>query len=268
MEAIQQEQKTWHSVAINGKWKLDYKVSNPMGPTAFGGKHLSAYPNPFTRQKTYLKGVNGEPLSGLMIDKITRKLFPDNNPEDLNLIHWLLCHPEVKIKGVKDLDQKIIDSKGSTKITLTCLDYVEMNEIDEEDFVDRINGRLSLDGGKESIGLEKIRYVLARLGQSYREVRFEGAAEKKFLRSKLKSYVRKSYDNAKNVEKAINDLENSKDYFEFKEMVKHGILVLNNGLYKYNDTPLGGSFDAVKLSFTNSPEVKMELTRQLYLIIK
>ncbi len=265
---VEQEKKVWHSVNITGNWKLDYRVDNNMGPTAFGGKHIGIYQNPFNMTKTYLKGVNGEALSGYIINKITQRLYPDKNPDEYNLISWLICHPEIVIKGVKNLDQQILDSKTGNKITLTCLDYVEIQEIDKEDFIDRINGRLSLDGGPKAIGLEKIRYVLAQLGLSYMEARFEGKGEKKFLRSKLKTFVRKSYANAKRADKAINDIQGSKDYFEFKEMIRLKILVLSNGLYKFNETPIGATYDSVRVFYENHPEVEMETTKQLYALIK
>lgn len=272
MEALQKEQlsdkrPTWHNVEISGEWELLYKTTNQMGPQAFGGKHLGVFENPFTKEPTYLKGPGGQPKSGYMIDKVHKKLFPDNDPTVKNLISWMICHPEVTVQGIKDLHPTILASKTPGKVFLICKDYVEMNEIEEEDFIDRLNGQISLDGGKNAIGLEKLRYILAAVGQSYMEPRFSGVQEKKFLRKKLKTFVRSSYDNAKKVAKAINDIEYSKDYFEFKEMVRNKIVIYSNGLYKFNDVPLGADYPQVQAFFERHEDVKLECVKQLYQII-
>lgn len=259
----------WHNVDIAGKWKLVYKTSNTQGPQAFGGKHLGLYKSPFDRTAVYLRDVNYTKMKGFMIDSLKMDFTPDTNPDHKLLISWLICHPEVKVVGVKNLPEEILRAKdGTNKIHLICEDYLEMEQIDDEDFIDKVIGILSLDTGKYALGLAKIRYIMAELGFTYYVARYEGDAEKKVLRTKLKTYVRKSIENAKQVSEIINNLDGAKDSFEFKEMVRLKVLEMSNGLYKFNNAPCGDSFERVNAFFNNHPEVKASAIERLYKLIE
>jgi len=265
---VAQKQKVWHNVEITGRWLLTYEIKNNQGPMAFGGKHLSPYPNPYTQQKTWRKSVNGTALNGLMMDRLSKIYLPDEYPQDKLDVNWLIMHPEVKVEGVKDLDPKIVSAKTGMQITLKCLDYVVMQDIEDEDFIDRVIGRLTLDGGTQAIGLEKLRYVLAALGQSYYDNRYEGAAEKKMLRSKLKTWTRKSIENARLVQEAIDSMDESQDNYYFKEMLRFKVLVPSNGVYKFQNTPIGANESAVNAFFSNHPDTKAAAMEALMKLLK
>lgn len=258
------KQKTWHDIEIKGRWRLIYKVGNSQGPSAFGGYHLPVYPNPFTGQKTFLKNADGRPLNGYLIDRIMKIYHPENDVNENYLINWLICHPEVKIEGIKDVDPKILAKKKASKITLVCLDVNELDKFEEEDYQDKLIGLLSLDLGKNMISLIKLRYIMAYIGIAYREPRFEEKGEKSALRSKLKSYVRSSYENAQAVNDAIDNIDMAQNVYEFKELVRTKILVLSNGVYKFQNATVGTNFDTVSSFFENHPEVKTEALSKLY----
>lgn len=259
----QTKKKEWHSVEITGRWKLLYKYGNSMGPEAFGGKHLGTYRSPFDGTKVFRRSVDDKPLTGFMIDKLAIDLKPDESRDHKFLISWLICHPEVVVEGVPNLPEKILKAKVGTKVTLKAIDFLEMEDIDEEDFIDKVVGRLVLDHGVHAIGIEKLRHILAGLNMPYIDTRFTGAAEKKALRSKLKSFTRKSIENARAVEKAINDLDASKERFIFKEMLRLKVIQDYGGLYKFNNIPLGTSFNAIQGFWTDNPEVKAEALQAL-----
>lgn len=270
METLQSRtKKKWHNIDIQGNWILTYTVRNNMGAQAFGGVHIGTYKSPFDGSKVYRRSVDNKPLMGFMMDKLSIKLDPDNNEDHKLLISFLICSPEVQLEGFKKgtIDPIILKSKTGTKITLTCKDYVEFEEIEEEDYIDKIIGRLSLDNGKYSIGIDRLREILAYLNMSYRDNRFKGESEKKALRSKLKTWTRKSYENAKKVQLAIDSTEEAKGRFQFKEMLKHNVIVDFGGSYKYNNIALGSSYESVSAFFDNHPEVKTEAIQELYSII-
>lgn len=267
METIQK--KTWHDVKIEGRYRLLYKVGNSQGAAAFGGYHLPVYPNPFTGQKTFLKNADGKPLNGYMIDRTAKVYHPDDDINIKYLISWLICHPEVRLEGIKNVDETILKKKiTSTKITLICMDGNEMDKFEEEDYIDKLIGVLSLDLGTNAVSLAKLRHVLAYLDMTYREPRFEGKAEKSALRSRLKTFVRGSYENAKSVNNALENIDLAQSIYEFKEMVRTKVIEMENGVYKYNKAPLGTAFDTVNVFFQNHPEVKAEVQSKLYNIIK
>lgn len=270
METLKvKSKKKWHDLPVTGNWVLIYKTTNTNGPESFGGKHLGVYKSPFDGSKVFRKSVDDRPLTGFMIDKLSIKLTPDESLDHKLLINWLICHPEVRLEGFKKnaIKSEILQAKTGRKITLKCLDYIAIEEIDNDDYIDKLIGKLSLDTGKHAIGLEKLRHIMAALNMSYRDNRFEGESEKKALRSKLKSFARKSLNNAKDVYKVIDDLDGAKDLFLFKEMLKHRVIQDFGGQYKYNNVPLGTTSDNVFVFFNNHPEVKANVLQDLYKII-
>ena len=270
METTTKTKPQWHDVIIAGKWRLNYKVRNSQGPQAFGGFHLPNYASPFDHTYVRLRNVNFQALGGYMIDSISKNFKPDDNPNQKLLISWMICHPFVNIEGVRDLDPAILKAKENNdgKITLTCLDYVEIIELDEEDYIDRIIGNLSQDKGIHAIGIKRLKYIMAQLNLPYSIPRFEADVERKALRSKLKSFVRKSIDNAKLVNSIINNIGIAKSQYEFKEMARLKLITYDNGLYKFNNVPLGESFETVELFFENHPEVRTAAVNKLYKILE
>lgn len=264
MEQLETQKKQWHDIDITGRWLLLYEVRNSMGPQAFGGKHIGTYESPFDKTKVYRKSVNGEPLNGYMVDKIATKLTPDTDPDHKLLISFLICSPEVQLEGIKNVNPIILAAKTGTKLTLKCLDALELENIDDEDFIDKVISRVIIENGKDAIGIAKLRSVLAALNQPYSDSRYSGNQEAKALRSKLKSFIRKNKENAEATEKVLNDLDGSKDNLNFKEALRLRIIEDYNGVYKFNKTPLGSSPERVYAFFVNNPEVKAEILQVLY----
>lgn len=256
--------KTWHNVDIKGNWKLVYTVGNPEGATAFGGLHMPVYPNPFTGERTFLKDVDQRVLKGYMMDKLVKWFKPEENMNDLYLISWLICHPMVKVQGVPELDSEIIKKKSGNKLTLYYLDYLEVDKIDDEDFIDSVIGRISTGNFKTALSLEKLRHIMAHLGLPYQDKKYEGDTEKKVLRAALKKFVKKGKAQATIVKDIIDDLQLAKEHYEFKEIIRLKVIDFETGLYKYNKVPLGSSFDGVQEFFHNHPEVRTEILTQLY----
>lgn len=244
--------RQWHNVDIQGRWLLTYKVSNTLGVDAFGGKHLGLYESPFDGTTVYRRSVNDKPLNGFMMDKLGIQLYPDESLDHKYLINWLICHPEVLLEGVKDVPERVLKAKTGNKITLKCLDTFDLEKLDDEDFVDKVIGNIM------EINIEKLRWILAAVDQPYVDSRFTGIPEKKALRSKLKSYTRTSIENAKAVKKAIEDLDTSKEYWLFKEMLKFKVLSEVGGQYKFNNVGVGSTYDRVQSFWMNNPEVKAE----------
>lgn len=272
MEALEQEQeqvrkepKRWHNVEIKGQWLLTYTVKNSQGATAFGGYQLSPYANPFTGEKTFLRNVDRQAFTGYMIDRLVKRLDPSNNENDRLVISWLICHPEVEVVGVKNLDKVILAKKAATSIKLTYSDYQEVDRLEEEDYIDKLVGVISFDAGKNALSTSKLRYILAYLNMTYRDPRFEDeSSEKKALRSRLKSYARKSMECAKEIYRAIDNINDAQDVYEFKEMVRTKVLTMEHSIYKFRRTPIGSNFETVNVFFQNHPEVKTEACSELY----
>lgn len=256
-------EKIWHEIEPKGRWLLSYKVTNPMGPTAFGGYHLAVYNSPYTQRKTFLKGPNEEALNGYLINQINTLLHPEENVFERNLISWLIANPEITVVGV-ELDDVCLKAKQGNKITLTYLEGKELNEMEDEDLIDEVVALIVLDAGPNQLGLEKTRHVMAAVGLSYRDTRFDEAKqEKKALKSRLKSFVKKSVENAKIVKNAIEKLDESKEYFLFKEMLRTGVLTDKNGVYYFNNVAVGGNYLRVQQFFTDHPETKAEMLNVL-----
>tara|TARA_R110000772_G_scaffold240754_8_gene353047 strand:- start:2758 stop:3600 length:843 start_codon:yes stop_codon:yes gene_type:complete len=254
--------------AINGTWKLVYKTTNNLGVAGFSGRFLSSYPDAITGQDRHLENRNGQFVPGYFIQKIVTMLHPTSNREHRKVIDWLVGHPEVgvEVSQTKLSARYIEDKRSNPRIKLVNLDFEEIEDLEQEDFIDKLIGLLSLDTGAKSVGLKKLRYVLAQLNMTYREAKYltQPVIEKQKLRKTLKTFVRSSLDNAKKVELILDNLDAAQFEFELKEMLRVGVLDISNGMYLYLGNPLGMSKESVRDYFSNNPDLKVELTEKLY----
>lgn len=255
---------------IKGTWRLEYKLKNSLKVEGFGGRNLAEYPDPVTGKTRKLVDVNGRVKLGYWIDKLKIDFDPSNNPQHKLDLDFLIGHPFVGLQ-INEIGQSNVDASyfarkdDNPDITLVNLDYEVVTDLKEEDFIDKLVGKISLDSGVNSISLEKLRWILSHFGLGYREdsVTSNKGIEKQKLKRRLKTYVRSSYINAQKVEKLLEDLSMAKYKYEIKEMLRLNILTINGGMYLYKGNGLGVSDDSVITLFQNDPEFYAALSQKL-----
>jgi hypothetical protein len=254
---------------LKGNWVLTYKLVNSEGERAFAGKTISSYTDPMTGKARHLFNADGQFLPGFLIDK-TRMVFkPSVNPYQVNILDWLIGHPDVGVEKdhVKMDERYFLKKNTNPRIMLVNLDHQSTVELDDEDFIDKLVGRLSLDTGQQAVSLKKLRYVLSALNRPYMNPKLinDKNKEKLFLRKALKDFARSgtSTTNAESVNVILDDLDHAKFLYEIKEMVRYNILYQSGGMYKYNGAPLGISIESVIKYFINNIEVYTEMSGQL-----
>lgn len=259
---------------LKGVWRMKYRLTNRMGGGGFSGRNLTTYPDPITGQPRHLYNINGDRTNGFFIEKQVTVFTPDTNPEHRTIVDWLIGHPEVGIQPEQigiDKDSRIMTKKSSNpRIELLNLDYEEVSDLEDEDYIDKLVGRISLDSGSQSLGIEKLRFILAKLNKPYVELKYVTNAkiEKQKLRKRLKDHIRQSVENAKQVDQILDDLDSAKLEYEIKEMNRHGIVYVANGMYKYEGVPLGTSIDSVVKYFRENPDFYADITTKLYEALK
>lgn len=256
---------------LTGIWELTYTPKNSQGVSAFGGYLLSAYQHPVSLLPCPLKTIDGKIQAGIMINNTLMRFEPDKNANVRLQIDWLLSHPEVALESYDGLHPAIVQAKNkSTKIKLICLDNQLLESLDEEDYIDKLIGLISLDGGPNALSLDRLRHVLALLGLSYQDMRYvtNKAVEKKSLRSRLKTFAKKSLQNAKSVELAIEEKENGKYNYEIKEMMRFQIIKINNGMYLYQGIPVSAHYEGVVSWFNANPQHYLEAQAELFKLLR
>jgi hypothetical protein len=259
---------------LTGVWRLTYKLTNRMGPEGFSGRLLTSYTDTMTFVPRHLYNEYGIMQPGYFIERQATIFTPDTNPMHRNIVDWLIGHPDVGIeeKQVKMSKAFVEKKKSNPRIKLINLDYEEIEELVDEDFVDKLVGRLSQDIGKTAIPLETMRFILAKLNLPYFEQKFlkNKTIEKQKLRKRLKNYVRSGEGTlrAEEVNSILDNLASAKFEYEIKEMQRLEILYIANGMYKYESNPLGSSLESVIQYFTNNPDFYTELTELLYKKVK
>lgn len=251
---------------ISGVWKLIYTPMNTLGAEVFGGLTITTYKNPRTAKAIPRRDPNGVALPYLMIGGIETPFNPNINPQERLDIEWMLHHPQVDIEGYDDLPEEYKRAKNdNNQLKLVSLDYQEYHEIEETDYIDKLVGRLSIEGGPQALGLDKIRYILAELNKRYREEKYRTnrALEKKYLKSKLKAFIKSDYENAKEVNDVLEILDQAKITYQIKEMIRLGIIVEKNGMFKHEHIPLGVSVLGILKAWEQEPELKMTMIKQL-----
>jgi len=266
METKTVEKKKNGLVGIKGRWKLTYNQKNK--ENLFGGYGLSPYKNPRTGAKIPLIDVySGRVIQQYMVDKLSKILNP-SVPQDLKYIEWLIHHPEVWVEGYEDFgpEYKALKNPGA-RIKLIALDYQEMSEIEDEEYIDKLVGRIVQDGGVHAIGLEKLKVLLHSIGAQYRDSRYmrDTDKEKKFLRKTLKAFVRSSIKNAELVQKNLDEIDGLKNEYYISEMVRLKVFTHSGGSYRYKGSPLAVSTAKIAHVWESEPETRIEHIRAMEL---
>ncbi|RZV56995.1 MAG: hypothetical protein EX254_10480 [Flavobacteriaceae bacterium] len=244
---------------VPGKWKLTYDLENTLKSDGFSGRMLSSYQHPITRQMVHLLDDMGRPIQlGYWIGTLTTYLFPDKegNQAHYNAILFLLGHPDVGVEGIP-IDEKWKKSKKSNpKAKLVNLDYANQVEMDDQEIVDQMIGRLSLDLGKHAVGLEKLQYVLATLNKPFYDKRYINDARqlKKKLRKEVKDFVREGSKNAKTVEQILDNVEDAKKAYVIKMLLTLEEITYSSGSYKHNTVPMGFNIESTVDYLKRNPD--------------
>lgn len=259
---------------MEGVWELKIEISNSQGTKAFGGRRVASYIHPLTGTRVPLINMDGQEELGFMIDKPTVRLYPDANPMHRRIVDWLIAHPEIGVEGISLTDKVNIKKMSNPSITLKNVDRQEMSMIDEQDTIDVVIGKLSDDNPNTGISLERLRYLLAYFNLPYFDIRYikNKTTERKFLRQKIKNFARGKNQlgelNALNIEKVLKSIDNLKYSYEFKEMLRYDIVREANGMYKFNNVPIGTNEDSAINWLKNNLEIYTEMVSELYARLK
>lgn len=257
---------------LSGHWRLKYKLVNRMGKEGFSGVMLSSYTDTVTGAPRHLYNEHGVRLPGYLVEHQVNTFKPDEVPQDRNVIDWLIGHPKVKIEARQaGLDASFTAKKLSNpRFELVNLDFEAIEDLEDEDFVDKVIGQISLDKGTNALGLDKLKFILSALNMQYNDLKYinDSRVEKQKLRKKLKDFTRKSKSNAEKVLRIIENLQNAKYEYEIKEMTRMEIIYISNGMYKYEGNPLGTTIGSVMKYFNNNPDFYAELAANLYSKLK
>ena len=255
---------------MTGVWELKIEITNSQGTKAFGGRRLTTYVHPLTGMRVPLINLDEQEELGYMIDKPTMRLFPDTNQMDRRIVDWLISHPQVGVQGI-DLTEKVASRKESNPVvTLKNVDRQEMSMIDNQDTIDVVIGKLSDDNPNKGVSLERLRYLLAYFNLPYFDIRWikNKTAERKLLRQKIKNFARGTSPsgklNAVLIDEVLSEIDKLKYNYEFKEMLRYDIIREANGIYKFNNVPIGSNEDSVINWMKNNLEIYTEMVAVLY----
>lgn len=264
--------RTMHKNQLTGVWKLTYELTNRMGGEGFSGRMLSSYTDPLTGVARHLYNSEGFMQPGYFIDRVEIKFRPEIERAHQHIVDWLVGHPLVGVEqSHTGLDEKYMNRKDDNpRILLVNLDHEEIVELEEEDYIDRLVGRIVLDNGVNAIGIAPLRFILSKLNMPYTDSKYMNnpKIEKSKLRHRLKDYVRRGLKEAKKVNLILDNLAEAKYEYEIKEMVRLEILYISNGMYKYESNPIGIATESVIKYFMNNPDFYSECEKKLYEALK
>ncbi len=255
-----------------GVWRLTYKLTNRMGPQGFTGRLISSYSDPLTGKDRHYYNESGVKQPGYFITRQTTILEPRTNRQHAHIVDFLLGHPKVFVEREHaDINEAYVQKKQSNpRLSLVNLDYQEVGNIMNEDYIDKLIGQISLDKGPQAIGLAKLRFILAKLNLKYRDDKYvnDKKVEKPKLRQRLKAFVRKGIDNAEIVYGILENLTNAQYEYEIKECIRLQILTNHGGVFRYKEVSLGVTLESVISYFINNVDLYGEVTNELYKQLK
>jgi len=250
-----------------GTWKLEYLIDADQ-VEKFSLTTLAPYEHPLSGQK-YFPSQNNQPLTHLVVDKIITHFHPDRDKSHQRILDWLISNPEVQVDGLK-LDQKYLNNKVKARFTLVNLNMQDLTQMEEENIIDEMVGRLSFSGGPNSIGIKKLRYASAEVGLAYIDRRHSKNpnSEKLHLRNKLKHYVRKGKKQALEFKQIISNVENAERMFALKVLLDKKEIIYEHGIYKYNGRLLGSSLESAVGFLMSAPDIGVEMIDKAHNYLK
>lgn len=255
---------------LTGRWKMIYTPENVL-KDAFGVKLLPPYRNPFTKELIFPLDENNVPMLGFAVDQLVSYFNPDkdDNLEHYNAIAFLIGHPEVNLPGVP-IDEKFASQKqDNCKITLVSIDFADQEEMQDQEIIDLMLGRLSFETGKLAIGLEKIEWVLAKLNLPFRDKRYinDKGQLKRQLRKVLKNHIRGSAEKASEVETILDNLEDAKKHWVVLSCIDLDLFTFSAGTFKHQNHPIGfnveSCVDYLKMNSEHYAMLQTELYKEL-----
>jgi hypothetical protein len=245
---------------LEGVWELRYQKKKPTN--VFGGQTLGPYENPRNGKTIERRNADGKVMPYLFIESERTKFFPDNNIQHKLDIQWLIHNPEITVEYYDHVPDAYKAIKKPGPWRLVNLNFQDQRKIDEDDYIDKLVGRISFDSGTSALSLHNLRVILAELGKTYRDRRFVSnpVTERKALRKTLKNYVRADIENARQVNEMITEIDKYANSFILKEMKRLRIIAKNpNGIYKFRNIPLATGDIGILRHWDDEPQIKEEM---------
>lgn len=241
-----------------GKWKLELLIAEDQ-VEKFSLATLAPYEHPVLQQR-YFPSADNQPLTHFVVDKIILFFFPKENKSHRRILDWLILHPEVQVDGLS-LNEIQLNNKVKARFKLINVDMQDFTEMEEENIIDEMVGRLSFSAGPYSVGIKKLRYASAALGLSYTDKRHSNnvESEKIHLRNKLKHFVRRKKENAIELRNILSNVDSAESMFALKVLLDKKEIIYEHGIFKYNGNILSTSLESSIGFLTNAPEIKAEM---------
>jgi hypothetical protein len=253
-------------IAFNHIWELNYKLTNARGINGFAGLMIQNYIDPATGAMRKYVDENNTVYSGYWLGEVKKILDPSRYPAHKRVLEFLLGSPEVAVvRNHANMDNAYFAKKQSNpRLTLLNKTYEDLSELEDENYIDLLKGRISMEGGPKALGVDKLRWILAQLNHTYRYPKYDTASnEKNKLRKELKKFVGQRKANAQDVYAILDNLENAKMTFICKEFVEYGIIAIVDGMFVYNNNPISGSFESLKEYMKANPDYFGKLQKRL-----
>jgi len=267
IEKLKKRDQMLREGIMRGTWQLRVKLTNKLGIEGFSGRMIGSYKDPTSGKDVYPENAQGGHKHGVWIDKVIKNYKPSENRQDLLDLDHLIKHPEIGINNEQvHLDDKRYSKKRSNPLyTLKNLDHQDVEDIEQENYIDQLVGYISSEKGK-TLGLDRTRYILNALGLQYREEKLMNDPGKELLKLKsiLKKYVRSSYKNAENVNRILDNMKEAQYNFEITEMVRINIIDIDGAVFKYRGRNIGISKERVVDYFEKNPDFYQQLVEELY----
>lgn len=251
-----------------GTWRLTVDLTSRLGVGGFTAKLLDSYIDPITGKQRHYYDENGIQQAGFMITKPIMTFEPRVSRQEAHAVDFLLGHPIVVVEeNHGNLDEKYVAKKQNSQFKLVNLDHRDLSGMENQNVIDKLIGRLSYDTGNHSIGIEKLRVILASLNMGYRHDKhlMGSNSEKEILRTRVKNYVREGQDSsrAQEVNTILDQMDEFKYIYQIKELDRFDIIDNSSGIYKYEHHPIGATIESVISYFKKNPDFYGELMVKL-----
>jgi hypothetical protein len=194
-------------------------------------------------------------INSLFITKVRTIFDPDKSDIDAHNVDVFIRHPNVKIVGLTEQEDKQLIKDGlknsNPKFELINIDKVADEKHDDD--IKLLQLRSKIYDEKNPLSKEQCIWLASTFGIPYRTAIQDEVRYKNHLQRELDKFIQRDKNNRVAFVEALDNLKLTEMKYYLNEFENSGHISEMGGIYKLGAKPIGSSINSVISYFENNP---------------
>ena len=205
-------------------------------------------------------------VDSFVATKVRTVLDPDNSEIDRLNVSSLMKNNNVKLFGMSDSEHKSLVSKGLKKsnprFMLKSLNHASSKKFDQTKSL--IKARFVLYDDNSNLDKQKLIWLCSYFGIPYRNDISDVKKYKENLVNRLDKFIQKSQENIDLFLKTLDEIKSIEVNYYITELMRMGIVSFYNGIYKFEDRPIGATVKDIISFLESSPTLYESMKKKVF----